>query len=169
MCRMGHGISLRGSRGHRDAVRAREGYPEAPAAAPTGTRRLPIAIGMGCRVYCGPNHFANTSTPDVLAMWRDAVTAPVETNQHEGANRRYRLKKSASRDADLTKPRSRPAIPRIAWPARLERLRRTGTNNGMHPGRRKYPSRPPGAGPRPTYQTPSSHLTVKQRSHHHHP
>jgi hypothetical protein len=76
MCRMGHGISLRGSRGHRDAVRAREGYPEAPAAAPTGTRRLPIAIGMGCRVYCGPNHFANTSTPDVLAMWRDAVTAP---------------------------------------------------------------------------------------------
>ena len=31
-----------------------------------------------------------------------------ETNQHEGANRRYRLKKSASRDADLTKPRSRP-------------------------------------------------------------
>ena len=108
MCRMGHGISLRGSRGHRDAVRAREGYPEAPAAAPTGTRRLPIAIGMGCRVYCGPNHFANTSTPDVLAMWRDAGTAPVETNQHEGANRRYRLKKSASRDADLTKPRSRP-------------------------------------------------------------
>ena len=169
MCRMGHGISLRGvARPSRRRSRAR--------GVSRGTRRrthrdaaLAYSDRHGMPGLLRPQSLCEHFDPRRSRHVARRSDGAGETNQHEGANRRYRLKKSASRDADLTKPRSRPAIPRIAWPARLERLRRTGTNNGMHPGRRKYPSRPPGAGPRPTYQTPSSHLTVKQRSHHHHP